>query len=324
MSTMNNESRIEKHIVKSSNQYFSILMNFCTFSKNLYNYANYIVREEFINNGNWIRYAELDKILKDDKDHPDYALMPTAQTAQQTLRLLDKNWKSFFKSIKDWSKNKSKYLGKPKMPKYLKRDGFYQLILTNQNCKLKNDIIVFPKAFNGFSIKPKFTSRKDFVSFQQVRLNPHKNRIVVEIVYTICIANQKENNERYIGIDIGVDNLATVCNNVNEPAIIINGKPLKSINQYYNKKISYYREVCKCMNDKDYSQKMDKLTEKRNQKIEDYMHKASKAINNYCEKFDISTIVIGKNSEWKQNSKLSKKVNQHFVQIPFARFIQMI
>lgn len=78
------------------------------------------------------------------------------------------------------------------------------------------------------------------------------------------------------------------------------------------------------MNDKDYSQKMDKLTEKRNQKIEDYMHKASKAINNYCEKFDISTIVIGKNSEWKQNSKLSKKVNQHFVQIPFARFIQMI
>ena len=61
------------------------------------------------------------------------------------------------------------------------------------------------------------------------------------------------------------------------------------------------------MNGKDYSQKMDKLTEKRNQKIDDYMHKASKAIIDYCEKFHISTIVIGKNSEWKQNSKLSKK-----------------
>ena len=324
MPTMNNESRVEKHIVKSSNQYFPILMNFCAFSKNLYNHANYIVRQEFIDNGNWIRYAELDKILKSDKDYPDYALMPTAQTAQQTLRLLDNNWKSFFKSIKDWSKNKGKYLGKPKMPKYLKKDGFYQLILTNQNCKLKNDIIVFPKAFKGFSIKPKFTNRKDFVSFQQVRLIPHKNRIVVEIVYNICVANQKENNERYIGIDIGVDNLATVCNNIKEPAIIINGKPLKSINQYYNKKISHYREVCKRMNGKDYSQKMDKLTEKRNQKIDDYMHKASKAIIDYCERFDISTIVIGKNSEWKQNSKLSKKANQHFVQIPFARFIQMI
>ena len=121
MTMMNNEVRVEKHIVKSSNQYFPILMNFCAFSKNLYNHANQTVRQEFIDNGNWIRYAELDKILKNDKDYPDYALMPTAQTAQQTLRLLDKNWKSFFKSIKDWSKNKSKYLGKPKMPKYLKK-----------------------------------------------------------------------------------------------------------------------------------------------------------------------------------------------------------
>ena len=69
---------------------------------------------------------------------------------------------------------------------------------------------------------------------------------------------------------------------------------------------------------------MDRLTEKRNQKIDDYMHKASRTIIEYCEKLDINTIVIGKNSEWKQNSKLSKRVNQHFIQIPFARFIQMI
>lgn len=324
MKMTNNSQRVEKHTIKASNKYFPMLMNFCKLSKNLYNHANYIIRQEFISNNKWIRYAELDKILKNDKDYCDYSFMPTAQTAQQTLRLLDRNWKSFFKSIKDWSKNKDNYLGKPKMPKYLKKDGFYQIILTNQNCKLKDGIIVFPKAFNGFNIKPKFISKNNFISFQQVRLIPHKNRIVVEIVYNICVAALKENNKRYIGIDIGVDNLATICNNVEEPAIIINGKTLKSMNQYYNKKVSRYREVCKHMNDKDYSRNMDKLTEKRNQKTDDYLHKASKTIISYCEKLDISAIVIGKNSEWKQNSKLTKKVNQHFVQIPFARFIQMI
>lgn len=78
------------------------------------------------------------------------------------------------------------------------------------------------------------------------------------------------------------------------------------------------------MNKADYSKRMDRLTEKRNGKIDDYLHKSSRYIINYCEKNDIHTIVIGKNKEWKQNSKLSKRVNQNFVQIPFARLIEMI
>ena len=82
--------------------------------------------------------------------------MPTAQSAQQLLRLLDKNWKSFFKSIKDWAKNKDKYLGRPKLPKYKDKNSRYVLILTNQNVKLKDGILQFPKIFNGFTIKPLF------------------------------------------------------------------------------------------------------------------------------------------------------------------------
>ena len=121
-----------------------------------------------------------------------------------------------------------------------------------------------------------------------------------------------------------MDNLATVCNNTGEQAFIINGKPLKSINQYYNKTISHYREICKRMNNSDYSERMDRLTEKRNAKVDDYLHKASRYIINYCLKHDIHKIVIGKNKEWKQNINLSKRVNQNFVQIPFARLIEMI
>ena len=319
-----NKTRAEKHIIKSSDNHFSLILSFCKQSKNLYNHANYLIRQEFTQNKKLLNYGDLDKILKADEEYPDYQNMPTAQSAQQILRLLDKNWKAFMVSIKDWSKNKEKYLGRPKLPNYLKKNGYYVLILTNQNCKLKDGKIHFPKVFQGFTIKPKFTDKENFVSFQQVRLIPHKTRIVAEVVYNIEVPEIKADNQRYIGIDIGVNNLATVCNSISNKAFIINGKPLKSINQYYNKVISHYRDITKRMNKADYSKRMDRLTEKRNSKIDDYLHKASRYIINYCLKNDIHTIVIGKNKEWKRNSKLSKRVNQNFVQIPFARLIEMI
>lgn len=94
--------RVERHILDTSNPSFSLLDSFCFLSKNLYNHANYLIRREFIQNGKWLSYSAIDKILKTDTDYPDYRAMPTAQSAQQTLRLLEKNWKSFFSAIKDW------------------------------------------------------------------------------------------------------------------------------------------------------------------------------------------------------------------------------
>ena len=323
MKGMNN-LRVEKHIIKSVSPYFDMLMDFCHKSKNLYNHANYIIRQEFISNGKWIKYNELDKILKADTEYNDYIEMPTAQSAQQILRLIDKNWKSFFKSIKDWSEHKEKYLGRPKLPKYLKKNGKYLLILTNQNCKVNDGYIHFPKVFKGFMLKPEFLKREDYESFQQVRIIPHKNNLTIELIYKIKPCKKKVDNNRYIGIDIGVNNLAAVANNIGETAFIINGRPLKSINQFYNKQTSHYREICKRMNDKDYSERMDRLTEKRNAKVDDYLHKASRKIINYCIDNQINTIVIGKNKEWKQGISIGKKNNQNFVQIPFARFIEMI
>lgn len=320
------QTRVEKHIIKSTNAYFSMLLDFCHKSKNLYNHGNYLVRQAFTRQENrkWIRYAELDKLLKVDEVYLDYKEMPTAQSAQQTLKLLDGNWKSFFASIKDWGKNKDKFLGRPKLPKYLKKDSNFLLILTNQNCKIRDGIIQFPKTFKGFTITPRFIKKENFVSFQQIRCIPKKNRIIVELIYKINVLEKKADNQRYIGIDIGVDNLVTVCNNVGEQAFIINGRPLKAINQYYNKQISHYREITKRMNKSDYSKRMDRLTEKRNAKIDDYLHKASRYVIDYCLKYDMHMVVIGKSKEWKQNVKLTKRINQRFVQIPFARLIEMI
>ena len=321
---MSNVQRVERHIINSSDSYFPLLMSFCHLSKNLYNHANYLVRNQFFEDGTWLRYNTLDKLLKQDTEYPDYKSMPTAQSAQQTLKLLDKNWKSFFKSIKDWTKHKDKYLGKPKPPSFLKKSGNCSLILTNQEARLRDDKIHFPKVFSGFTLSLRFIYREDYLSFQQVRFIPHKHRIVVEMVYSISIPISESDNGRYIGIDIGVSNLATISNNIGVVPLIINGKPVKSINQNYNKRISHYKEIAKRMNNRDYSKRMDSLTEKRNARIDDYLHKASRKIINFCTENDIHIVVIGKNDRWKQSSKLSKRVNQHFVQIPFEKLIEMI
>ena len=321
-------TRVEKHFIRPSSPWFSMIGDFCHKAKNLYNHGNYLVRSRFIKDGYWIRYEELDQILKQDLEYPDYRAMPTAQSAQQVLRLLDKNWKSFFAAIKDWKQHKEKYLGRPKLPKYKEKDGRFILVMTNQNCKLENGEIRFPKTFNGFKVAPKFVNQQDdgreFDTFQQVRFIPHGAYIVMEIVYTIKPVPQMEDNGKYAGIDIGVDNLLTMATNTGAAPLIVNGKVPKSTNQFYNKELAYWKSVCMMTSGRYSSARTNRLTAKRNRRIDDYMHKASKLIIGECVRQDISTIVIGKNKEWKQESKLSKRVNQHFVQIPFARLIQMI
>ena len=316
--------RVEKHILKQNNDYYSLIDDFCLKAKNLYNHANYIIRQEFCSTNKWIRYQYLDTILKQDTDYPDYTNMPTAQSAQQILRLLDKNWTSFFKAIKDWSKHKDKYLGRPKLPKYKSKNGREILILTNQNVKLKGNILSFPKTFNKFTIQPQFVNRTNFVSFQQVRFLPRNKHIVIEVVYNIDVPDLVSDNGRYLSIDIGVDNLSTIASNFNEAPVIVNGKGLKSINQYYNKSLAHYKSITKKLNKQDYSNKQNKLTIKRNVKITDYLHKTSRFIVNYAKQHSVSVIVIGYNKEWKQNSVLSKQVNQHFIQIPFNTLISQI
>ena len=316
--------RVEKHIIKPSNKYYAMLDNFCFLSKNLYNHANYVLRQEFINNGRTVPYGDLDKMLKADGEHPDYRTMPTAQSAQQVLKLLENNWKSFFRSIKDWAKHKEKYTSRPKLPKYKKKDSRNILILTNQNAKLKDGVLKFPKTFNGFELKLRCVKLEHFHAFNQIRFIPKQGYIIAEIVYSISICEAKPDNHRYCSIDIGIDNLAAVTANIGCRAFIINGKGLKSVNKYYNKQMSHYKETAKRMNGMDFTKRMGKITAKRNHKIDDYMHKASRKIVDWCICKEINTAVIGYNKGWKKNPGLSKNVHQSFAGIPTQRFIEMI
>jgi putative transposase len=306
-------TRVEQHQIKQTHLLWKMCDDLCFKSKNLYNYANYIVRQEFINNNEWIRYNSLDKMLKHEEVYKE---LPS-QTSQQILRLLDRNWKSFFQAIKDWSKNKEKYLGKPKLPKYKKKNGRNIVIFTNQQCKIKDGYIKFPKT--DLKLKTKVTE-----GLQQVRIVPKGSIYIIEVVYKKEIPDIIRESNRVVGIDLGLDNFVTMVNNIGETPIVINGKGIKSINQYYNKQLSYFKSILKKQNGLDRSKRLEKLTLKRNNKIKDFMHKASRYVVNWCVKHNIDTVIIGKNDNWKQEINLGKRLNQSFVQIPYDMFIHQL
>jgi putative transposase len=311
--------RVEKHVIRDKSAYFEMLQRFCHCSKNLYNFANYYIRQAFFRTQDIIGYNDIEKLTKHISNNADYYSLPTAQAAQQTLRLLSQNWQSFEASRKDYAGRPEKYTGKPRVPGYLKKDGFYNLTMTNQNCRIRDSILFFPKSFDGFTLNTKAGGG----NLRQVRFLPRYKYIVIEIVYSMEAPEPKPDNGRYMGIDIGLGNLAAIASNTEMTPVIINGKGLKSINKYYNKLNSYYQAESDRMN-QGRTKKLYCLTNKRNNRVSDYMHKSSRYIVDLAIRSDISVIVIGNNKDWKRESKLSKKVNQTFVGLPHQKLIEMI
>ena len=312
--------RTEQHIIDRQSKWYKMLEEKCHIAKNIYNHGNYLIRQEFIKNGKWLRYIEVEQLVKNDNEYPDYWEWNLANSGQQVLRRLDKNWKSFFASIKDWKKNPSKYKGMPKLPKYLKKDGLTEFALTTQQVRLKEDnLIHFPKSMNGFTIQPQFIYDERFVQFNQCRIVPKNDKIIVDLVYTISIPDFIK-EQGFIGsIDLGLDNFVTFVDNLGNKPIIINGKGLKSCNQYYNKLIAQTKSELDRNGNSGYSHLLYSITNKRNDKIKHFMDKASKYIVENCLDIGIKTIVVGKNDSQKQNNKM-----KNFVQIPYNLFIQKL
>lgn len=247
------------------------------------------------------------------KEHETYKNLP-AQTAQQTLRLLDRNWKSFFRAIKEWEKDKSKFNGKPNLPKYKKKNGRSVAILTNQQCKIKDGYLTFPKT--DLRLKTRITG-----NLREVRIIPKGSIYVIEIVYEKEIAEVKRPPKKIAGMDLGLNNFVTLVNNIGIKPIVINGKVIKSINQYYNKKKA---ELMNYVGDRGTNNRIKKLSIKRDNKIKDLMHKISRFIVNFCKQYNIDTLVVGYNPKWKQEIELGKINNQNFVSIPYYQFINML
>ena len=305
--------RCEQIIIKKDHPKFKIIDEMCFNSKNLYNEANYVIRQEFIENGNYISYYDMNKEFK---THENYKLT-FSQPANCTLRLLDKNWKSYFKAIKDWKEHPNKYLGMPKLPKYLPKDGRFPWMIPNNQLVYdyeKSTIYIRNRHMNDYDWHCRCLGRPI-----QVRFIPHGNHYTMEIIYEIEIEDIDKDmvSERIAAIDIGVDNLVTMTNNIMESPIIINGKPLKSINQQYNKQKAKMQSDLMKRNGQHWSNKLETLSYKRNQRIKNYMHNTSALIIKWCVEHNIDTLVVGKNDTWKQE----KKHMQNFTSIPYEMLL---
>lgn len=310
--------RIEQIIIRKNHPKFKIIDQQCFHSKNLYNEANYEIRQKFIKDGEYISYKDMNFEFK---THENYKLT-FSQPANCTLRVLDKNWKSYFRAIKDWKKNSSKYLGMPKLPKYLKRDGRFPWMIPNNQLHYnyeKGTVHISNRLLNDYEWKCRCLGR-----IIQVRFIPRGSCYLMEIVYETEIPDVKVESTHIASIDLGVDNLVTITNNIGLNPIIINGKGIKSINQYYNKRLAKEKSLLKIRHGKDWSNRLDSITFKRHQRIKNYMHNASSYMIKWCVKNDIDTLMIGKNKEWKQNTDMSKQSNQKFVGIPYQMLLQQL
>ena len=308
--------RVEQHIIKKNNVNWLFIDSMCRKSKNLYNYANYIIRQEFIKNNKCINYNELFKLCKNEDCYLDIG----SNTGQATLRMLDKTWKSFFVSIKDWSKSPSKYLGKPKLPKYLKKDGRYVLALDNNKVGIKDNKVYFKwKVFkfmnNTFSTKIPVNAK-----IIQCRFVPRGSHYVMEIIYQIEVPDTTEQSKNIASIDLGVDNFITMVNNIGLKPIVVKGGIIKSINQYYNKKKSALQSELMKVNKQHWSKRLQKLTDDRYEKIKYQMHCISKRVVDYCVMYGIDTLVVGRNKGWKQENG----GKQNFTYIPYEMFENML
>lgn len=290
------------------------LSRLCHLSKNLYNEATYIVRQELFETGKWTRCNDLAFRLKYSEN---YKALP-AQTAQQILKIVGWNWSGFFKAIKRWRVHPKKFYRMPRPPKYKKKDGEFMLVFTNQQAKIEDSILILPK--KGSVIGKIKTRVKDL---KEVRIIPKAIGYVLEIVYEKTIDVPKQDKTRIAGIDLGVRNLVTIVNNIGKKPIIIKGGVAKSMNQYFNKKKAELQSKYNKQGIK-YGIKMKQLQVKRDKKMHDYLHKVSKAIIDYLVENDIGMLVIGHNDNWKQNSNIGKRNNQNFVTIPFYKLTHML
>lgn len=211
-----------------------------------------------------------------------------SSNAQIICQLAAQNFKAFLMALKAFKKNKSNFTGIPKIPGYNKKDQEFMLIIGAQQCTVKEGMMRFPKKLNLDKI---YVGDLDIT---HVRILPGK-KYKVEVVYKVE-SLPKRTKGNIAGIDLGLDNLATVA--INKRGIrplLINGRPLKSMNLYFNNKRNKIQSELKKCNDRYVSHKLETLYRKRNNRFNTYMHKASKEIIDYYLEYNVSQIIIGHN-----------------------------
>ena len=299
---------VERHIVKD-NRFEDV----CHKSGLLYNYVLYQVRQGIFS-GNYLKEYDLSTKLGRE-NQSDFRNLPSI-VSQQVVKQVFHCIKIWIKLKKDYEKNPSKYEARPGLPKYKKGKKQNMLVFTTSACRVRDGYIHFIKNIVE-PIKTNIGENK----LCQVRIIPQATCYVVEVIYEKKESDLHLNRSNILSIDLGLNNLCSCINNVGLQPFIINGKIMKSFNQWFNKKRAKWMGF---VGDKGTSNRLRWLNNRRNLWIDDKLHKVSRWIINFCKRNNIGSIVIGLNKGWKQNIDLGKKNNQKFVEIPFSKLIDKI
>ncbi|WP_414625284.1 RNA-guided endonuclease InsQ/TnpB family protein [Calothrix sp. CCY 0018] len=308
---------VERHLIKSTKPSYKELEKLSFLSKNVYNSATYICRQAFFSGEVVPSFNQLYHQLKNGID---YKSLP-AKVSQLVIKQVARSFKSFFAAMAAYKQDKSKFLGKPRLPNYKHKTYGRNLICYNYQAiskKLLKQGYINPSLTN-IKIKTKQTS------ICEVRIIPKNGCYLIEVVYEKdCIKDSGSIlDKRVAGIDIGISNLATVTSNLKELSpFIVCGKAIKSTNQYFNKYKAKLQSLLPLGKYK--SRRIDRLTIKRNNKVDYYLHTASRFIVNQLVSHQITDLIIGKNDHWKQLVNLGAKTNQSFTSIPHAKFIEQL
>jgi putative transposase len=296
---------------------FLALRELCRLSKNLYNVGLYTVRQYYFQEHKHLRYESAYHLCKENEN---YRLLNT-DIAQQTLKVVDRTFHSFYGLIS--AVKAGSYQQKVRLPHYLPKDGYFVLILPR--IKVKDGRFTVPMS-NAFkkqfgSISLPFPDRLNPKTLKEVRIHPKYDARFFEVEFVSKVESQAVETvqDSAISIDLGLDNLAT-CVDTSGASFIVDGRRLKSINQWFNKENARLQSI------KD-KQKIERLTERqarlfvnRNNQVRDYLNKAAKLIIDHCITNKISKVIVGFNLGMKQEINIGSRNNQNFVQIPFHSF----
>mgnify|MGYP000854176877 FL=1 len=302
-----------KHLSKKE---FRNLKYLCHIAKNLKNQAIYNVRQHYFKNKKYLSYNENYKMLKNSENYKKL----NSNMAQQILKEVDESFKSFFALLK-LAKN-GQYNGKIKLPNYLAKDGFTTLVIGF--VRLKDDMLIVPYS-NSFKkthqeVKVKLPSVLKDKKIKEIRIIPkqHSRYFEIQYIYEVKEVQRELNKENVLGIDLGIDNLCTCVTNTGA-SFIIDGRKLKSINQYYNKINAKLQSIKDKQKIERTTLRQKRITRKRNNRINDYLSKAARTIVNYCLNNDIGKLVLGYNEDFQRNSNIGSINNQNFVNIPYGK-----
>ena len=305
---------VEQHRIDRHDFRFAAIDAAAFASKNLYNAALYLTRQAFIHKHRILSYEDL---ARDMKTGAEFRALP-AKVAQWVLRQVTLAWKSYFAACHAWEEDPSRFLGHPKLPKYLDKRGRNLLTYTEQAISRapKNRGYAVP---SGLEIRVETRQ----TAIDQVRIVPHASHYTVEVIYERQVTPAEVDPARAASVDIGLNNLAAVT--FNQPGLapfLVNGRPLKAINQWYNQRRA--RLQAKLPNGIFASRQLDILADKRARQMTEYLHVASRRIVDQLVKHRVGMLVIGKNDGWKQHISLGRRTNQNFVFVPHARFVEML